>query len=60
MLNLDEKELEKETKPKEKVYLIGFCFFGQGAIECMVKFRIDSHTIKKETLKQLCLSSAAR
>ena len=28
-----------------------FIFIDQDTIECMVGFRIDSHTIKKESLK---------
>jgi hypothetical protein len=33
---------------KTKVYVREFCFLGQCAIECMVGFRIESHTIKRE------------
>jgi hypothetical protein len=33
-------------------YKIGlFVFAGQDAIECVIRFRIDSHTIKRETPK---------
>ena len=28
----------------------GFAFASQGAIECIVRFRIDSHTIKRGAL----------
>jgi hypothetical protein len=27
---------------------IGFSFFGQDTIKCMIEFRIDDHTIRKE------------
>jgi hypothetical protein len=45
---------------KAKVYVRGFVFTEQDTIECMVRSRIDSHTIKRGTLKQTWLSSATR
>jgi hypothetical protein len=36
----------RRASPKPKVYSIGLAFADQGAIECMVGFRIDRHTIK--------------
>lgn len=53
VLNLGVKKVMKiETSPKAKVYAcIAFCFVGQGAIECTIRFRIDSHTIKRGSLK---------
>ena len=41
---------EMKTSPKAKVYARGFHFTNRDAIECMVGFRIDSHTIKRGTL----------
>ena len=37
-----------------------FAFADQGIIECMVGFRIDSCTIKRQAIKRLRLSSATR
>lgn len=37
-----------------------FAFAGKGAIECEVKFRIDSHTIKMASIKLIQLFSATR
>ena len=34
------------------MYKIGFVFADEGAIECMTRFMIDSHTIKRGFLKQ--------
>ena len=37
-----------------------FAFADQGAIECIVRFRIYSCTIKRRAIKHLWLSSATR
>jgi hypothetical protein len=51
---LERKEGYKvRNKPKGKCISIRFWFFGQSAIEYKVGFRIDSHTIKRGTLKRL-------
>jgi hypothetical protein len=52
-----EKEDGDENKP---VYARGFHFASRDTIECMVGFRMYSHTIKRRTLKQLLLCSGIR
>ena len=41
---------EMKTSPKAKLYARGLHFTDRDAIDCMVEFRIDSHTIKRGTL----------
>ena len=36
---------------KAKVKDRALCFASQDAIECVIRFRIDNHTIKREALK---------
>jgi hypothetical protein len=49
VLNIGKKE-EMKTSPKAKIYAWGFYFTSQGAIECMVRFKIDSRTIRLSLL----------
>ena len=46
------KEKEMKTTLKAKVYARCFYFIQQDAIECMVRFRIYSYTVKRGILKQ--------
>lgn len=46
-LTWNERIKQKQQILKVKVY-IGFSFFGQDTVECMIEFRIDDHTIRKE------------
>jgi hypothetical protein len=49
--NLEKKkEKSKMQGLNEKVYARAFCFAGQDTIECVIGFRIDSCTIKRENL----------
>lgn len=45
-----EKMKKIKTSPKAKVYVTGFVFAGRDTMECVVGFRIDNHTIMRETL----------
>ena len=45
------KEKNKMQGLKTKVYSKAFCFAGQDAIECVIRFRIDNCTIKRGVLK---------
>ena len=50
------KEKNKMQGLKAKVYFRAFCFAGQDAIECVIGFRIDRRTIKRETRSSKWLS----
>jgi predicted nuclease of restriction endonuclease-like RecB superfamily len=51
------EEREKQNlKLNGKVYARDFAFTGRDAIQCVVGFRIDNRTIKRETLKSNQLS----
>ena len=53
------EEREKQNpmmKLNGKVYARDFAFTDRDAIECVVGFRIDNRTIKRETLKSNKLS----
>jgi hypothetical protein len=52
--------LEVKISPNAKVYVRGFYFTNRDAIECEVRFMIDSYTIKRRNLKKTWLSSATR
>jgi hypothetical protein len=56
---LDKRE-EKGNGIKAEGKSRGFHFSDRSLIECMVRFRIDSHNIKRRTLMLLRLSSATR
>ena len=48
------EEEEVNTSSKANVYAMGFFYFaGRDTIKCVVEFRIDNRTIKRETLKKL-------
>ena len=49
--NLEKKkDINKMQRLKAEVYARAFCFVGQDAIECVIEFRIDSHTMKRGKL----------
>ena len=52
-----EVKIEMETSLKTNIYAIGVLFRQP---RCTVELRIDSHTIKRRSLKQLRLSSVTR
>jgi len=51
VLNLEKKKEKNKTLWKSRQrYCLGFGFGGQDTIEGVIKFRIDSHTIKRGIL----------
>ena len=46
-----EKKWSGENKPEGKAIRKGFVFTGRDAIDCVIGFRIDSHTIMRGTSK---------
>ena len=45
------KEKNKMQGLKAKVYARAYCFAGEDAIKCVIGFRKDSQTMKRETPK---------
>jgi hypothetical protein len=49
--NLEKKkEKNKMLGLKAKLYARAFCFDSQDAIECVIRFKIDRHTVKRGDL----------